>query len=48
VGLSLIKRDIALWGFSPELRYTYVRNDSTIDFYAYDRHRVEIGVSRKF
>ena len=48
VGLSLIKRDIALWGFSPEVRYTYVKNDSTIDFYSYDRHRVEIGVSRKF
>jgi hypothetical protein len=48
VGLSLIKRDINLWGFSPELRYTFVKNHSSIDFYDYDRHRVEIGVSRKF
>jgi hypothetical protein len=48
VGLSLIKRDISLWGFSPELRYTFIRNDSTIDFYSYTRHRVELGVSRKF
>ncbi|MBI1180953.1 MAG: DUF560 domain-containing protein [Alphaproteobacteria bacterium] len=48
VGLSLLKRDINLWGFSPELRYTFVRNDSSISFYSYTRHRVEIGVSRKF
>jgi hypothetical protein len=48
IGLSLIKRDINLWGFSPELRYTFVKNHSSIDFYDYDRHRVEIGVSRKF
>lgn len=48
VGLSLIKRDINLWGFSPELRYTFVKNHSSIDFYGYDRHRVEIGVSKKF
>jgi hypothetical protein len=48
VGLSLIKRDINFWGFSPEIRYTFIKNQSTIDFYDYDRHRVEIGVSRKF
>lgn len=48
VGLSLIKRDINLWGFSPEIRYTFVKNHSSIDFYDYDRHRVEIGVSKKF
>ncbi|MEN3973495.1 surface lipoprotein assembly modifier [Emcibacter sp. SYSU 3D8] len=48
VGLSLIKRDINVWGFSPELRYTFVKNHSSIDFYDYDRHRVEIGVSRRF
>jgi tetratricopeptide (TPR) repeat protein len=48
VGLSLIKRDLNLRGFSPELRYTFVKNHSSIDFYDYDRHRVEIGVSRKF
>ena len=48
VGVSLIKRDLEWHGFAPELRYTYIKNDSTIDFYSYTRHRVEIGVTRQF
>ena len=32
VGVSLIKRDIEWLGFAPELRYTFIRNKSSIDF----------------
>ncbi len=46
--ITLIKRDIEWLGFSPEVAYTFVRNDSNIDLFAYTRHRVEIGVTRKF
>ena len=48
IGVSLIKRDLEWLGFAPELRYTYIKNNSTIDFYDYDRHRVELGVTREF
>lgn len=46
--LSIVKRDISWLGLSPELRYTFVRNDSSIDFFSYTRHRVEIGVTKLF
>lgn len=48
VGLSIVKRDISWLGLSPELRYTFVRNDSGIDFFSYTRHRVEVGLTKLF
>ncbi len=46
--ITLIKRDIEWLGFSPEVTYTFVRNDSSIDLFAYTRHRLEVGFTRRF
>lgn len=46
--LQIVKRDVALMGFTPVLGYTYTRNDSSIAFYDFDRHRLTLGVTRLF
>lgn len=46
--LNVARRDWQLAGFSPVLRYSFVRNDSNIPVYDYTRHRVEIVISRLF
>jgi hypothetical protein len=46
--LSLNKRDIAWFGFSPIFSYTYSRDDSDIDFFGFVRHQFELGVTRYF
>lgn len=37
-----------LLGFSPSATYSYARTDSSIDFYSYDRHRIEFQLARYF
>ena len=48
VRLSLNKRDIALFGFSPVFSYTYSRDQSDIDFFSFVRHQFELGATRYF
>ncbi len=47
-GIGLTKRDLNLFGFAPELAYTYVRNDSNITMYDYDSHAVDVRLTREF
>ncbi|HYG46545.1 MAG TPA: surface lipoprotein assembly modifier [Allosphingosinicella sp.] len=36
------------WGLHPSLTYTYSRTSSSIPYFSSDRHRVRLGVQRKF
>ena len=36
------------WGLHPSLTYTYNRTSSSIAYYNSDRHRLRLGVKRKF
>lgn len=45
---ELTKNDWAVWGFAPVLSYSYTRNQSNIEFFTYDRHRFQMGLSRIF
>lgn len=46
--VSVTKRDWAIYGFAPVVRYIYARNDSSITLYRYSRHRGELGFTRAF
>ena len=46
--VSAYKRDWNFWGFSPTVNYAYTRNDSTVGFFGFDRHRFNIGLTREF
>jgi hypothetical protein len=46
--ISLLNRRIDLWGFTPRLAYTYTSNASTIPLFAYNRQRIETGLTRNF
>jgi tetratricopeptide (TPR) repeat protein len=46
--VAVLNRRIDVAEFTPRLIYTYTRNDSDIPLYAFDRHLVEIGVTRVF
>jgi outer membrane protein len=46
--VSLNKRNINFFGFSPILSYTYTRDDSDIGLFSFVRHQVELGVTRYF
>jgi hypothetical protein len=48
VRLALNKRDWQVEGFSPVFAYTFTHDDSNIDFYRFDRHQFEIGMTREF
>lgn len=41
------RRPVAL-GVIPSLTYTYNRTDSSIDYYSTDRHRLRLGLGRRF
>lgn len=41
------RRPVA-WGVTPSLTYTYNRTASSIDYYSTERHRLRLGVSRRF
>lgn len=45
---SVTKRGLAISGLSPLLTYAYTRNASTVGFYDFDRHRVNVGFTRAF
>lgn len=47
-GASFIKRDWRVYGFAPVVSYRYVKNDSNADRFRYDRHRVNVGLTRSF
>ncbi|MEL7015501.1 MAG: surface lipoprotein assembly modifier [Pseudomonadota bacterium] len=44
----ITKRDWRLYGFAPVFSYEYIRNNSTIDRFNFDRHRANIGITRTF
>jgi hypothetical protein len=46
--LYLAARRPLAWGFSPSMTYTYNRTDSSIAFYRSDRHRMRLGLLRRF
>ncbi len=46
--LYLAARRPLAWGFSPSMTYTYNRSDSNIAFYRSDRHRMRLGLLRRF
>jgi hypothetical protein len=46
--LYLAARRPLAWGFSPSMTYTYNRTDSNIAFYRSDRHRMRLGLLRRF
>lgn len=48
VRLALNKRDWQVAGFSPVVSYTFTHNSSNIDFYGFDRHQFELGMTREF
>lgn len=47
-GLGLTKRDLDVFGFAPELAYTYVRNASNITMYDYDSHSMDVRLTKNF
>ncbi len=46
--IGVTKRDINIFGFAPELSYTYVRNASNISMYDYDSHNVDFRLTKDF
>jgi hypothetical protein len=48
VQTSLLNRRIDWWGFTPRVAYTYTSNASSIALFAYDKQRVEVGLTRNF
>ena len=46
--LYLTTRRPLAWGFSPSMTYTYNRTLSNIAFYRSDRHRMRLGLLRRF
>lgn len=47
-GLGFTKRNFTILGFAPVVSYDYLRSLSNIDFFTYDRHRVNIGFTHIF
>ncbi len=47
-GRAFLSRRPLAWGFSPSATYTYNRTDSNIAFYRSDRHRMRLGLLRRF
>lgn len=46
--VGLTKRDLNIFGFAPELSYTYTRNVSNIAVYDYDSHAVDFRLTKDF
>jgi hypothetical protein len=47
-GSAYLSSRKSLFGFYPSLTYSYNRSASSIQYYDSDRHRLRLGVSRKF
>jgi hypothetical protein len=39
---------VSIHGFSPSIRFSFERNDSTIELYSYRRRRTEFAMVRSF
>jgi hypothetical protein len=48
LSFRITKRDWHFRGFAPSFGYSYLNSTSNIDFYSYEQHRVDIGVTRNF
>jgi hypothetical protein len=46
--LSLVKTNMALFGFAPRLLFTYTYNFSNVKFYEYDRFDTALTLTRSF
>jgi hypothetical protein len=46
-GWLTTRRPVA-WGLHPSLTYTYGRTSSSVSYFTSDRHRLRLGVQRKF
>jgi len=46
--VAILNRRIDVYGFTPRLAYTYTHNASSIPLYAYERHQVQMGLTRAF
>ena len=48
ISLSVLKRDLRVLGFAPQVTLDYARNSSTVDLFAYTRVQGLFGVTRNF
>ena len=46
--VSATKRRLAVGGVAPVVSYAYTRNLSTVGLYAYERHRLDVGLTSRF
>lgn len=46
--VSATKRSLAVGGLAPLVSYSYTWNQSSVDLFDYDRHRVDLGVTTQF
>lgn len=48
IQLSLLDRKIDFYGLTPRIAYTYIRNDSNLDLFRFNRSRFEVGFTSSF
>lgn len=48
IQMTLLDRKIDLYGLTPRVAYTYIRNDSNLELFTFRRSRVEIGFTSSF
>jgi hypothetical protein len=48
VELDVLNRKIRWWGFSPQLMFGYVKRESNLEIYRYDRTYSRVGLSTSF
>jgi outer membrane protein len=46
--VNLTKRDWIMFGMAPQIQYTYTLNDSTVPFFNYDAHSVNLTLTKRF
>ena len=46
--LTLVKKDLSVFGFAPRLQATYIRNKSNVGFYDYDKLDGNLTLTREF
>lgn len=47
-GVTLTKRDFAMFGLAPKLIYGFTHNASNVGLYTYDRHDLNLTLTREF
>ena len=45
---QITKRDWDIFGFAPQVVYTYTKNQSNVSFFVYDAHGVNVTLTKKF